>query len=209
MNKKVFKFFLLGYLFSALADPPSDFSKVIDSYRSNSGIIMNFKKKTWIALLKKHRLSKGRVFLSKTRVFMEADHSAQVIYSGKDFWYIMDSGQEKKAVKINLNQRVQSAGLVSFLFSPNKFFKIFQFVSAEVKGRTKIFHFKPIDSKDRMSGLLVKVEDDQILQVTLNWKDKGGKEEYTFFNIRRNQKIPDRQFQIPGQALELKKVDGP
>ena len=98
--------------------------------------------------------------------------------------------------EMNFTKKGNNNTMLSFLFNPNSFFKEFQFISSQPKGRAMILEFEPIDKNSKAQSLSVKVEGTLILQAWLKWKNLGNIEEYTFSDIRFNQNFSPDLFKV-------------
>ena len=175
------------------------FQKIIHKYKISSGVTMNFEKKTYLKFLKKNRYSKGKIFLSQGLMKLQIQDTlnTQIIFDKTHLWYQTVTPERKtKTTKINLKTEAKNKAIISFLFNPDLFFQVFYFVSARSKGRTTIFEFLPIQKTDNISRLSVKIESDRVLLVQVEWRDLNTLEEYTFSDIRMNQKIPAKTFKL-------------
>lgn len=197
----------IGFLFSAdggtLLNP--DLKKIVHKYMQNKGVRMNFKKTTYLKLLKKTKKSAGEVLMSKGSFVLKVADSlnTQILFDGNHLWYIISPPDAKKQIEqINLNTAEQNKHLLSILFSSDLFFQNFRFISSRSKGRTWILDFEPVKSSD-IKSFSVKVDGGLILKVWLEWKVSENKEEYTFSNIRFNQNISPARFQMANNKGRL------
>ena len=173
------------------------FQEIIQKYKNSSGVIMNFQKKTHLKILQKTRKSSGKIFLSQGLMKLEIKDSmnTEIIFDKTHLWYKTSTPDGKiKTVKIDFKNKVKNKAIVSFLFNPDLFFQVFRFVSSRSKGRATIFEFLPIQKTENISRFSIKIEGDRILLVQVEWKDLNTLEEYTFSDIRMNQKIPAKAF---------------
>ena len=177
-----------------------DFKKIIQKYVQSTGVKMNFEKKTFLKLLNKIKISKGEILISKGSIVLKVEDylKTRILSDRNHLWYITSPPRERKQiVKINLkNVADKDKAFLSFLFYPELFFQVFQFVSSRPKGRTWILDFKPVNDDSDIQSFSVKVDGKLILKAWLKWKSLGNEEEYTFSNIRFNQKILPENFQI-------------
>ena len=177
-----------------------NFKQIIQRYVQNSGVKMNFKKSTYLKLLKKTKVSKGEILMSRGSIALKVEDNLKTrIISDRNYlWYITSpSGEQKQTVKIDLkNIAGKNKAFLSLLFSPELLFQEFHFVSSRPKGRTWILDFKPVKNDSEIQSFSVKVDGRLILKAWLKWKNLGNEEEYTFFNIRFNQKITSENFRI-------------
>ena len=188
------------FLFSAdgVSISSPDFKKIVHKYTQNKGVRMNFEKQIYLKLLQKTKKSKGEILMSKgSFVLKVADLlNTRILFDGNHLWYIVSpSGAKEQIEQINLNTAEQNKHLLSFLFSSDMFFQKFRFVSSRSKGRTWVLDFEPVKSSD-IKSFSVKVDGGLILKIWLEWKNSENTEEYTFSNIRFNQNISTRQFQM-------------
>ena len=175
------------------------FQKIIQKYKNSSGVTMNFKKNTHLKFLKKNRYSTGKIFLSQGLMKLDIEDSmnTRLIFDKNNLWYQTSTPEGKiKTAKIDLKKEIQNKAIISLLFNPDLFFQVFRFVSSRSKGRTTILEFLPIQKQQNISRLSIKIESDRILQLELEWEDLGTVEEYTFSDIRMNQKIPEKTFKV-------------
>lgn len=177
-----------------------DFRKVIQKYVQNSGVKMNFEKKTYLHLLKKTKVSRGEILISKGSIVLKIEDSlkTRVLSDRNHLWYITSPlGEQKQIVKVDLKDVAsKNKVFLSFLFYPDLFFQNFHFVSTRRKGRTWVLEFKPVSSDSDIKSFAVKVDGRLILKAWLKWKSLGNKAEYTFFHIRFNQEISPDNFQV-------------
>ena len=176
-----------------------DFKKVIYKYTQNSGVRMKFEKNTYLKLLKKTRKSQGEIFLSGNSMLLKVEDAlnTQILFDRNNLWYITEpKGGKRQVLKMDFRKKENSNTMLSFLFDPHSFFKEFQFISSQSKGRALILKFEPVDKNSQTQSLSVKVEGTLILQAWLKWKNLGNIEEYTFSNIRFNQKFSPNLFKI-------------
>ena len=176
-----------------------DFKKVIHKYTQNSGVWMKFEKKTYLKLLKKTKKSKGEIFLSGNSMLLKVEDAlnTQILFDRNHLWYITEpKGSKKQVLKMNFTEKGNNNTMLSFLFNPNSFFKEFQFISSQPKGRAMVLEFEPIDKNSKTQSLSLKVEGTLILQAWLKWKNLGNIEEYTFSDIRFNQNFSPDLFKV-------------
>lgn len=161
---------------------------------------MDFEKKTYLKLLKKTKVSKGEILMSKGSLAlkMEDNLKTRIISDRNYLWYITSPpGEQEQTVKIDLGEMAgKNKVFLSLLFSPELLFQQFHFVSSRPKGRTWILDFKPVKTDSEIQSFSVKVDGRLILKAWIKWKNLGNEEEYTFSNIRFNQKISSENFQI-------------
>ena len=193
--------FVSGGLFavSAFSMSSFDFKILVQRYAENSGVKMHFKKRTYLKLLDKTKISFGEIFLSKGAFNLKVKDAlkTQFVFDGKHLWYITSPREEQKQiVKLDTKTSHKSKLLFSFLFRPDLLFQNFRFISSRQKGRTWILSFEPVNIKSEIQSFSVKVDGKRILQVWIKWKNLGNEEEYTFSNIQFNQNIPSRFFHI-------------
>ena len=191
-------FFLLCFpLFNAFAS--IDLKNIMQRYAQSSGVKMDFKKNTHLKLLKKTKMSKGQIFIKKGSLFLTVEDAlhTKILFDGKDIWYITSSeGEQRQAVRIALTKASKNKMLLSFLFHPDWLFQKFRFVSSHFKGRAQVVVLEPINKNSDIHSFSVKVEKELILKAWLKRKNPEDEEEYTFSNIRFNQKISPQVFQI-------------
>ena len=169
---------------------------------------MSFEKETALALLKKVRLSRGRVFLSGRRIALEIEDSlnTRIVFDGKSLWYIVSPpGEKKQMVRMKEGADSQNRALLSILFRPDVFFQQFRFLSSRPKGRTWILDFAPANSESEIKSFSVKTDGKRILKLWTLWSSTGNKETYTFSNIRFHQSISPRRFQVKGKTSDIGK----
>jgi len=179
----------------------SQFKSIIHKYSTNPGVKMDMVKETYLKLLNKKKVSRGEIFLKNGFILlrMEDTVNTQVIFDKKNLWQIQSpDGEKKQVTKINLDPSHQDTILLSVLFYPDLFFKTFIFFKDRSKGRSKILTFKPIDKASNIQSVSLKIEEDVILTLWLNWKNPENKETYIFSNIRFNQNIPSKYFKTSG-----------
>ena len=184
---------------SAFSISSSDFKILVQRYAENSGVKMHFKKRTYLKLLGKTKISFGEIFLSKGAFNLKVKDAlkTQFVFDGKHLWYITSPREEQKQiVKLDTKTSHKNKLLFSFLFRPDLLFQNFHFISSRQKGRTWILSFEPINIKSEIQSFSVKVDGKRILQVWIKWKNLGNEEEYIFSNIQFNQNIPSRFFHI-------------
>ena len=175
------------------------FQKIIHKYKTNSGVTMNFEKKTHLKFLQKIRTSNGKIFLSQGLMKLEIQDAmnTQLFFNKTQLWYQTVTPEKKiKTIKINIKTEDKNKAVISFLFNPDLFFQVFQFESASSKGRTTVFEFLPIQSTEHIRRLAIKIESDRILLVQVEWRELDTLEEYIFSDIRMNQKIPIKIFKV-------------
>ena len=191
---------VLLFLFPLCGSAASlDFQKVIRKYTQNSGVKMKFEKRTHLKLLKKTKKSTGEIFLSGNSMLLKVKDAlnTQILFNKNNLWYITQpKGRKKQVLKVDLHKEGKSNTMLSFLFNPDSFFKEFQFVSSQPKGRALILEFKPVKKGSKTQSLSVKVEGALILQAWLEWKNLGDIEEYIFSDIRFNQRLSPNLFQV-------------
>ena len=182
------------------ASSAEDLKKIIQKYIQNSGVKMNFKKNTHLKILKKIKKSQGQIFMSKGSIALKVKDSlnTRIVSDKKYLWYITaPHGKKKQTVKIDLkNVAGGEKVFLSFLFSSKLLFQKFRFISSRPKGRTWILDFKPIEDSSEIHSFSVKIDGNLILKAWLKWKNLGNEEEYTFSDIRFNQKVLADHFQI-------------
>lgn len=161
---------------------------------------MNFEKKTYLKLLKKTKVSKGEILMSKGSIALKMEDNLKTsIVSDRNYLWYMTSppGEQKQTVKIDLRKVTgKNKMFLSLLFSPELLFQQFRFFSSRPKGRTWILDFKPVENDSEIQSFSVKVDGRLILKAWIKWKNLGNEEEYTFSNIRFNQKMAPENFQI-------------
>lgn len=160
---------------------------------------MSFEKETHLKLLKKKKVSKGHIYLSKNQILLKIqDHlKTRILFDGSHLWYVQTPPKKKpEIIKVDLTVNSKSNAFISFLFKSDFFFQHFRFNSSQVKGRSRILHFEPLLEDSDMESFSVKVEGKLILMAWLKWRNLGNEEKYTFSNIQFNQKFPAHLFQI-------------
>ncbi len=163
---------------------------------------MNFEKKVYLKLLKKTKFSSGEFFLSKGRIVLKVKDAlnTRILFDKNQLWYITSPPKEKEQiVRRDIKNSDQNKLLLSFLFRPDFLFQEFRFVSARSKGRTWILDFEPVRKGSEIKSFSVKVDGKLILKIGIKWDSLGNEEEYTFSDIRFNQNIPARYFQVKGK----------
>ena len=179
---------------SSLPEKPRvQFKGIVQKYAKNSGVKMNFKKKTYLSLLGKTKQSAGTLFLSKGTFILKGDDTlkTKLFFDGKDLWHTTHPpGEKKQTIKVDLKSTQKNP--LSFLFQPDLFFQKFKFISAHPKGRTWVLNFEPVNPQWEIKSFEVKIEGKRILQVKLKWKDPENKEEYSFSHIRFNQQASQK-----------------
>ncbi|MCY4322042.1 MAG: outer membrane lipoprotein carrier protein LolA [Bdellovibrionaceae bacterium] len=176
-----------------------DFKNLIQGYAKNSGVRMDFEKKTYLKLLHKTKTSKGEIFLSKGSILLKIEDplKTKIIFDGKHLWYITSpAGEKKQVLEWDIQTSLKNKSLLSFLFHPHLLFQNFRVVHSRPKGRTWIFQFEPIHNNSEIQSFSVKVDGKRILTAWIKWKNLGNEEKYTFSNIQFNQKIPLKYFQV-------------
>ena len=197
MNLLITLIFFLLPLYGVASS--ADFKKVVHRYTQNSGVRMKFEKKTYLKLLKKTKKSKGEIFLSGNSMLLKVEDAlnTQILFDRNNLWYITEpKGSKKQVLKMDFSNKENNNTMLSFLFDPDSFFKEFQFISSQSKGRALILEFEPVDKNSQTQSLSVKVEGTLILQAWLKWKNLGNIEEYTFSDIRFNQKFSPNLFKV-------------
>lgn len=174
---------------------------IIQYYSNGMGIIMRFKKTTELKLLTKTRVSTGQIFLSKTAMALKLEDklNTRIVLNNHTIWYITCLGNKPQVTQWNFKGD-KSAVLILSLFQKNRFSEVFRFVSSYPKGRTYIRQFKPVGKAEDIQSLSVKTEGYMILTASIEWKN-GNSEQYQFSDIRRNQNISDKHFQIKDKKL--------
>lgn len=197
MNLLITLFFFLLPLYGTASSV--DFKKIVHKYTQNSGVRMKFEKKTYLKLLKKIKKSKGEILLSGTSMLLKVEDTlnTQILFDRNNLWYITEPvGRKRQVLKMDLSKKGKNNTMLSFLFNPESFFKEFQFISSQPKGRAVILEFEPIDKNSETQSLSVKIERTLILQAWLKWKNLGNIEEYTFSDIRFNQNFSPDLFKV-------------
>ncbi len=174
---------------------------IIQYYSDGMGIIMRFKKTTRLKLLTKTRISTGQIFLSKKAMALKLEDklNTRMVLNNHTIWYIMCLSGKPQVTQWSFKDD-KSAVLILALFQKNRFSEVFRFVSSHPKGRTYIRQFKPIGNAEDIQSLSVKTEGYMILTASIEWKN-GNSEQYQFSDIRRNQNISDKHFQINDKKL--------
>ncbi len=171
---------------------------VLKQYETKPTVTMNFKKKSFLKLLKKRYTSSGKVFLSSHHmvVLMEGENTKVVIDKKKDIlWYVKSPSQ---VYQKNLKTGDGDLSVLPLVFSPRAFLKAFRFVSIRSKGRSAIWEFVPRNhGSQRIKALFLKMENKLVLTVRVQWKELGNEEEYEFSDIRFNQTVDNKYFRIP------------
>ncbi len=185
----------------ASSSPLSQFLRVIEIYKSSSGVTMNFEKITHLEFLNKTRKSSGKIFLAKglLRLDLRDDMKTSFIFDKKRIWYLnVFRGKKKKAVGFDLKKQGMGTFNLSILFDKNRFLEFFRLLSSYLKGRARVLKFQALQSKD-VKFLSLKMEGSVILTLWVEWKN-GNKEEYQFSDIQLNQKIPIKYFRIDNRS---------
>lgn len=170
----------------------ANLQNIIQKYKQSSGVIMDFKKNTYLDLLKKTKNSAGKIFIRKSFFLLKVEDTLKTkfLFDGKDLLYI--TKYTKKPLKIILNKTTNNQIILSILFQSDLLLKQFKIVSSRVKGRAKIVLLKPLDINSDIDFFSVKTEKNKILKVWFNWKNPKNTEEYSFSNIQFNKNIlPD------------------
>ena len=182
-----------------MAFSTADFRQIVRNYAQNSGVKMNFQKETYLKLLQKTKTSTGHIMLSKGSMLLNFSDAlkTRILFDRNYLWYMTAAeGEKRKIIKIDLKTSSKGKTLLSFLFYPDLLFKEFRFVSSRTKGRTWILNFEPADSGSEIESFSIKVDGKLILKTWFKWKNPANEEIYTFSNIRFNQTISKKNFQI-------------
>lgn len=172
---------------------------VLKQYENKPTVTMNFEKKSFLKLLKKKYTSSGRVFLSSHQmvVLMDGENTKVVIDKKKNIlWYVKNPSSQVHRQSFKTGNG--DLNILPLVFSPQAFLKTFRLVSTRSKGRSAIWEFAPKNpGTSRIKTLFLKMENKLILKVRIQWKELGNEEEYEFSDIRFNQKVDSKYFQIP------------
>lgn len=174
----------------------SNLQTIVQKYAKSSGVIMEFKKNTYLDLLQKTKNSKGKIFIQKNLFLLQMEDilKTKIFCDGKTLSYT--TAHSKKAITVTLNKEIKNKTILFILFQPQKLFQQFKIKRVYFKGRAKVEVLKPLDINSDIDFFSVKTEREKVLKINLQWKNPKNKEEYTFFNIQFNKKILPEVFNI-------------
>ena len=136
------------------------FKEIVQKYAQNSGVKMNFNKKTSLTLLgKTKKIYRELFFYPKGTFILKGKDTlkTKLVFDGKELWHTTHPPGEKKQNYKSRSQIYPKKSL-SFLFQPDLFFQKFKFISSHQKGRTWILNFQPLDPEWEIKSFWVKIE---------------------------------------------------
>ena len=94
---------------------------ILQNYEENIGVTMNLRKMTYLKLLKKTRVSDGRIFLSRGLMALQMNDpmNTKIVFNKAEnvIWYITNfKDQTQNVVKADLSDKKDLDGFFAFFF---------------------------------------------------------------------------------------------